>query len=86
MAKKMSGLGRGIDAIFLENTVETESKRGGELFGIARREQKLGLVFCRHFSIPLLYAFYGILSADGQVWEEYPYFFAASDAFEPDGE
>lgn len=29
MAKKMSGLGRGIDAIFLENTVETEEKRGG---------------------------------------------------------
>lgn len=31
MAKKMSGLGRGIDAIFLENTVETEEKRGGVL-------------------------------------------------------
>lgn len=29
MAKKMSGLGRGIDAIFLENTVETERSRGG---------------------------------------------------------
>lgn len=29
MAKKMSGLGRGIDAIFLENTVETEEKKGG---------------------------------------------------------
>ncbi len=29
MAKKMSGLGRGIDAIFLENTVETERGRGG---------------------------------------------------------
>jgi ParB family chromosome partitioning protein len=31
MAKKMSGLGRGIDAIFLENTVETEEKKGGVL-------------------------------------------------------
>ena len=29
MAKKMSGIGRGIDAIFLENTVETEEKKGG---------------------------------------------------------
>lgn len=29
MAKKMSGLGRGIDAIFLENTVETDENGGG---------------------------------------------------------
>lgn len=29
MAKKMSGLGRGIDAIFLENTVESEENGGG---------------------------------------------------------
>lgn len=31
MAKKMSGLGRGIDAIFLENTVESEGESGGVL-------------------------------------------------------
>ena len=29
MAKKLSGLGRGIDAIFLENTLETEQETGG---------------------------------------------------------
>ncbi len=29
MAKKLSGLGRGIDAIFLENTLETEGEAGG---------------------------------------------------------
>lgn len=31
MAKKLSGLGRGIDAIFLENTMETNEEKGGIL-------------------------------------------------------
>ncbi len=41
MAKKLSGLGRGIDAIFLENTVENESEKGGtKMLRVAQLEPK----------------------------------------------
>lgn len=41
MAKKLSGLGRGIDAIFLENTIEsTEEKKGGMTLRLSQMEPK----------------------------------------------